>query len=131
VRSRVWTRITMSDLTISAYFASWVRTYETLLFITSMCLKLPHYHLICQLLFIKIALVFFFLKEKQYAFIYRECGRQYLQESGRHSEDERKEVMFAGSKWRLTPRSRTWLMILNRWFKMERAARWLIGSPSI
>jgi hypothetical protein len=45
--------------------------------------------------------------------------------------DEENEVMLAGSKWRLTPRSWTWPVILDRRFKMERAARWLSGSPSI
>ena len=45
-------------------------------------------------------------------------GTQDLHESGRHSEDEGEEVMLAGSKWRLTPSSWTWPVILkisSRW----------------
>ena len=45
-------------------------------------------------------------------------GTQDLHESGRHSEDEGEEVMLAGSKWRLTPRSWSWPVILDggsRW----------------
>ena len=57
-------------------------------------------------------------------------GTQDLHESGRHSEDERDEVMLAGSKWRLTPRSWTWPGILKKIQDGENT-RWLSGSPSI
>ena len=57
-------------------------------------------------------------------------GRQDLHESGRHSEDEGDEVMLAGSKWRLTPRSWIWPRIFKK-IQDGESTRWLIGSPSI
>ncbi|KAK2378990.1 hypothetical protein QL285_066836 [Trifolium repens] len=64
-------------------------------------------------------------------------GRQDLHESGRHSEDEGEEVMLAGSKWRLTPRSWSWPVILDEdsrwrehtvveWITIDLKARWRI-----
>ena len=57
-------------------------------------------------------------------------GTQDLHESGRHSEDKGDEVMLAGSKWRLTPRSWSWPVILKK-IQDGESTRWLIGSPSI
>ncbi|KAK2359797.1 hypothetical protein QL285_085136 [Trifolium repens] len=64
-------------------------------------------------------------------------GRQDLHESGRHSEDEGEKVMLAGSKWRLTPRSWSWPVILDEdsrwrehtvveWITIDLKARWRI-----